>query len=125
MQLKIIDQPGCIYLKVQAERIDAAAAIQFKDLVRRALTQSPQRKIIDLEQVNFIDSRGLGALISLQKAQQNAQKNAPNLTICSLHPQVAKVFKLTRIDKVFDIYATAEAALKAASASPAFKADED
>ena len=121
MQLKIIDQPGCIYLKVQAERIDAAAAIQFKDLVRRALTQSPQRKIIDLEQVNFIDSRGLGALISLQKAQQNA----PNLAICSLHPQVAKVFKLTRMDEVFDIYATAEAALKAASASPAFKADED
>ncbi|MGB1512262.1 MAG: STAS domain-containing protein, partial [Paracoccaceae bacterium] len=124
MQLKIIDQPGCLYLKVQAERIDAAAAIQFKDLVRRALTPSPQRKIIDLEQVNFIDSTGLGALISLQKAQQkaqqNAQQNAPNLAICSLHPQVAKVFKLTRMDEVFDIYATAEAALKAASASPAF-----
>jgi len=38
---------------------------------------------------------------------------------------VAKVFKLTRMDEVFDIYATAEAALKAASAAPAFKADED
>ena len=121
MQLKIIDQPGCLYLKVQAERIDAAAAIQFKDLVRRALTQSLQQKIIDLEQVSFIDSTGLGALISLQKAQQNAAK----LTTCSLHPQVAKVFKLTRMDEVFDIYATAEAALKAASAAPAFKADED
>ena len=125
MQLKIIDQPGCLYLKVQAERIDAAAAIQFKGLVRRALTPSLQRKIIDLEQVNFIDSTGLGALISLQKTQQNAQQNAPNLAICCLHPQVAKVFKLTRMDEVFDIYATAEAALKAASASPAFKADED
>ena len=53
MQLKIIDQPGCLYLKVQAERIDAAAAIQFKDLMRRALTPSLQQKIIDLEQVNF------------------------------------------------------------------------
>ena len=42
MQLKIIDQPGCLYLKVQAERIDAAAAIQFKDLMRRALTPSLQ-----------------------------------------------------------------------------------
>lgn len=121
MQLKIIDQPGCLYLKVQAERIDAAAAIQFKDLMRWALTPSLQQKIIDLEQVNFIDSTGLGAFISLQKAQQNASK----LTICSLHPQVAKVFKLTRMDEVFDIYATAEAALKAASAAPAFKADED
>ena len=68
MQLKIIDQPGCLYLKVQAERIDAAAAIQFKDLMRRALTPSLQQKIIDLEQVNFIDSTGLGALISLQKS---------------------------------------------------------
>ena len=74
MQLKIIDQPGCLYLKVQAEPIDAAAAIQFKDLMRRALTPSLQQKIIDLEQVNFIDSTGLGALISLQKAQQNASK---------------------------------------------------
>ena len=74
MQLKIIDQPGCLYLKVQAEQIDAAAAIQFKDLMRRALTPSLQQKIIDLEQVNFIDSTGLGAFISLQKAQQNASK---------------------------------------------------
>ena len=121
MQLKIIDQSGCLYLKVQAERIDAAAAIQFKDLMRRALTPSLQQKIIDLEQINFIVSTGLGALISLQKAQQNAAK----LTICSLHPQVAKVFKLTCMNEIFDIYATAEAALKAASASPAFKADED
>ena len=123
MQLKIIDQPGCLYLKVQAEWIDAAAAIQFKNLVRRALTPSLQRKIIDLEQVNFIDSTGLGALISLQKTQQNAQQNAPNLAICSLHPKVAKIFKLTRMDEVFDIYATAEAALQVASASLAFKAD--
>lgn len=46
MQLKII-QPGCLYLKVQAERIDAATAIQFKDLVRRELTPSLQLKIID------------------------------------------------------------------------------
>ena len=44
MQLKIIDQPGCLYLKVQAEQIDAAAAIQFKDLMRRALTPSLQQK---------------------------------------------------------------------------------
>ena len=65
MQLKIIDQPGCLYLKVQAERINAAAAIQFKDLMRQTLTPSLQQKIIDLEQVNFIDSTGLGALSSL------------------------------------------------------------
>ena len=119
MQLKIIDQPGCLYLKAQAERIDAAAAIQFKDLVRRALTQSPQQKIIDLEQVNFIDSTGLGALISLQKAQQNASK----LTICSLHPQVAKVFKLTRMYEVLDIYATADAGHKSASWTASFSAE--
>ena len=73
MQLKIMDQPGCLYLNVQAERIDAAAAIQFKDLMRRALTQSLQRKIIDLERVNFINSTGLGALISLQKHSKTHQ----------------------------------------------------
>ena len=71
--------------------------------------------------MNFIDSTWLGVLISLQKAKQNAF----NLTICSLHPQVAKVFKLTHMDEAFDIYATAEAALKAASAAPTFKAGED
>ena len=85
IQLKI-NQPGCLYLKVQSERIDTAAASQFNDLVRRELT--------------------------------------PSLAICSLHPQVAKVFKLTRLEEVFDIYATAKAALKEVSASPAFKADE-
>ena len=109
MQLKIIDQPGCLYLKVQAERIDAAAAIQFKDLMRRALTPSLQQKF--------------GAWRAYQPTKSTAKRIKTYL--CSLHPQVAKVFKLTRMDEVFDIYATAEAALKAASAAPAFKADED
>ena len=73
MQLKIIDQPGCLYLKVQAERIDAAAAIQFKDLMRRALTPSLQQKIIDLEQVNLLILRSLARLSAYKKHSKTHQ----------------------------------------------------
>lgn len=92
---------------VNADRIDAAMAIRFKDDMRDATSGSPDRIILDLGQVLFIDSSGLGAIVAAMKQlDQNAQ-----LDLAGLTPTVDKVFRLTRMDTVFNLYQSLEDAL--------------
>ena len=56
--------------------------------------------IFDFSNCDFIDSTGLGALVSIYK--KCVEKNG-SLKLKSLKPEVDKLFKLTRLDKVFDI----------------------
>jgi len=94
-------------ITVQEDRIDAAAAIRFKDVVRNQIEDAPNRIILDLSQVEFIDSSGLGAIVATMKLI------GPDRTmeLAGLTPAVAKVFKLTRMDMVFKLHASLDDAL--------------
>jgi anti-sigma B factor antagonist len=89
---------------VNADRIDAMAAIQFKDSVRELLNTESERMILDLKKVDFIDSSGLGAIVALMKLL------APNckLELAGLTGTVQKVFRLTRMDSVFTLHEHAQ-----------------
>jgi anti-sigma B factor antagonist len=65
--------------------------------------------VLDLGAVSFIDSSGLGALVSSLKSMG---KNG-DLVICGAQSAVASMFKLTRMDKVFRMYPSAQEAASA------------
>ncbi len=88
-------------------RIDAAAAIQFKDAMRSLTDTSCGRVVLDLGAVDFIDSSGLGAIVAAMKQLGKHQK----LDLANLRPNVLKVFHLTRMDTVFAIHGDRDAAL--------------
>lgn len=88
-------------ITVESRRIDAAAAIRFKDLMRAETASGGGRVILDLEQVDFVDSSGLGAIVAAMK--QLAPERT--LDLSGLRPDVEKVFRLTRMDTVFTIHA--------------------
>jgi len=85
---------------VNAERIDAAIAIQFKEDMRSETESGASRVILDLSEVKFIDSSGLGAIVAAMKQLGSSRK----LDLAGLSPMVDKVFRLTRMDTVFDLY---------------------
>jgi anti-sigma B factor antagonist len=87
---------------VDQDRIDAASAIQFKDQMRQITQGAKGRVVLDLAQVAFIDSSGLGAIVAAMKALGPIQK----LELSGLTPTVKKVFRLTRMDTVFLIHET-------------------
>ncbi|MGR3436887.1 MAG: STAS domain-containing protein [Shimia sp.] len=109
MQLTTQDVGGARVVIVEDGRIDAAVAIQFKDAVRAATAGGPTRVVLDLSNVAFIDSSGLGAVVAAMKLL----KGAHTLDLAGLTPVVAKVFKLTRMDTVFAIYPDTGAATRA------------
>lgn len=84
---------------VNAERIDASVAIQFKDAMRAEADGGPGHIILDLGRVKFIDSSGLGAIVAAMKHMGNDRR----LDLAALTPDVEKVFHLTRMDTVFTI----------------------
>lgn len=92
-------------------RIDAAVAIQFKDQMRLLTRDVDGCVVLDLRRVDFVDSSGLGAIVGALK-QLGTQTR---LELASLTPNVAKVFRLTRMDTVFTIHGSADHAGQAAA----------
>lgn len=93
-------------VSVNAERIDASVAIQFKDAMRAATEDGPDHIVLDLGQVQFVDSSGLGAIVAAMKQMGKERR----LDLAALTPDVEKVFRLTRMDTIFTIHASADEA---------------
>jgi anti-sigma B factor antagonist len=91
---------------VNANRIDAAIAIQFKEDMRIETEEGPDRVILDLSSVAFIDSSGLGAIVAAMKQLDDHRR----LDLAGLTPMVEKVFRLTRMDTVFQLFASLDEA---------------
>ena len=96
-----------LVITVHEPRIDAASAIQFKDRMRALSGDAPGRIVLDLGAVGFVDSGGLGAIVSVMKQLRNGQ----NLELAALTPNVDRVFRLTRMDTVFPIHERIEDAV--------------
>lgn len=109
MELAIKNEGKHCIISVLETRIDAAAALEFKETVRREAENAPEEVILDLSQVSFIDSSGLGAIVATMKHLAPDRR----LVLAGLTPPVEKVFTLTRMDSVFNIYLTLEDALHA------------
>lgn len=92
---------GYNVLFIQEERIDAHNSGELKEAVLRLIEQGEADIIVQLAQVRFIDSSGLGALLSGYK---NAAAKSGRLAISNMQPQVLSMFELTRLNRVFDIY---------------------
>jgi len=110
MELTGDAKPGAFYVNVDAERIDAAGAIQFKDRFREVVQDSEGRIVLDLGKVEFLDSSGLGAVVAAMKLLGPGR----TLELVGLTPSVEKVFRLTRMDSVFTIHPDLASALGAA-----------
>ena len=111
MKLSHRDFDDVRVVSVTENRIDAACAIQFKDEMRHLTDTGPGRVVLDLGSVDFLDSSGLGAVVSALKAVRHGQR----LELASLNPSVERVFHLTRMDSIFRIYDTAETAVEGES----------
>ncbi|SLN59187.1 Putative anti-sigma factor antagonist [Roseivivax jejudonensis] len=97
---------GALIVRVDATRIDAASAIQFKDAMREASSGPETRILLDLSRVEFVDSSGLGAVVAAMKHLGPGRR----LDLVALQPNVDKVFRLTRMDTIFAIHADIAAA---------------
>jgi anti-sigma B factor antagonist len=102
MKLNIEKINAYTVLFIQEERIDAHNSSELKEVILHLIEQGEVNVIVQLEQVKFIDSSGLGALLSGHKS---AAAKSGKMAIVNMQQQVLSMFELTRLDRVFEIYA--------------------
>lgn len=83
---------------VQVDCIDATNAHKFKEAVASLDLAQCTKVILDVHLVKFIDSTGIGALLSLQK---RLPEGAGRLILRLPQPPVLQVIKLLRLDRIF------------------------
>jgi len=83
------------------DTLDASNAEEAKAFFRQLITSGANRMVVDLSGLGFIDSSGLGALVT---ALKTARSSGGEVRLCCLTPQVRSIFQLTRLDKVFTIH---------------------
>lgn len=91
-------------------RLDITTAWQFRLKLQEAISEETPNILVNLSEVNFIDSSGLTSLVA---GMRDADKIDGGFRICNVHPEAKLVFEVTMMDSVFEIYETEEEALAA------------
>jgi anti-sigma B factor antagonist len=99
---------GVVVAHLHGDALDASNAKDFK--AQAAPLMAPGAKLVfDLSSLKFVDSSGLGALLSCLR-QLNASGGA--LKLCSLVKPVRALFELVRMHRVFEIFNTRDEAIR-------------
>jgi len=108
MELKIRKNGDNYIIDVNGE-MDLYNSYKLKELVMKMLEKKVSRYIINLENVDYIDSSGIGALIYICST---IKKLNLKLVITNIHGSVKKVIELTKLMGYFPITPTIDEALK-------------
>mgnify|MGYP005851049177 CR=1 FL=1 len=89
--VKIIEPSGIL---------DSTQADIFRKDVDEALAGGADVLLIDLKDITFVDSSGLGVLVVVLKKVRASKKQ---MYVCSINDQVRMLFELTSMDRVFEV----------------------
>ncbi|MBD6618095.1 STAS domain-containing protein [Komarekiella sp. 'clone 1'] len=81
--------------------LDGIRGNQLRQEVSEVIKNGSDILLIDLKDVKFVDSSGLGALVS---AMQMVRKAESKLFLCSVNDQVKMLFELTKLDRIFQTF---------------------
>jgi len=95
--------------------LEGDTSLLFKEKLKSLIGDGHLHVIMDLSNVGFVDSQGLGALISCLKVLRQSEGS---LTVTNLSESVEAVLRITRLIRVFDVLPTVEDALAAATRRP-------
>ena len=109
MEIPLDHMDGVAVAAVPVDELDASNAEEFKRDMAPVL-QANTKVVLDLSQLRFVDSSGLGAILSCLR-QLSAKSG--DLKLCGMSKQVRGLFELVRMHRIFDIYGTREEAVHA------------
>ena len=100
MDITIRESGEVVIMDINGE-IDLYNAPDIKESIKAQIESGKTNIIINLDKVSYIDSSGIGVLIS---SLSNLKKAGGSLKIINVYASVRKVFELTKLTSFFDIY---------------------
>ena len=102
---------GLLIVRIKEKRLDARIAPLFMDTIRSYVDDGAKKIILNFTITDFIDSSGIGAIVSILKSMGN------NGIIAITNPSgpVLQLLEMTQMDNIFSIYTSESAAVKSLS----------
>jgi anti-sigma B factor antagonist len=111
MRIDVSTAGGATVVRPAGERLDIEVAADFRALLLSLIEQGHRRLIIDLADVGFIDSSGLGALVSALKTLKRSD-NGGDVRLARVQAPVVSLLEIIRLNRVFTTYASVEQAVQ-------------
>ena len=89
--------------------LDANTVVAFKKVAYDLVTRGSTKFVIDCTNLTFIDSMGLGVLISLLR---RVREHDGDVKVAGLSDEVKTIFEITRLHRLFDVCADSTMAIK-------------
>jgi len=111
VNISVSKHGSCTVLKLNG-RLDLNSSSRLKEQVKELASEGVVNLILDLSEVGFVNSSGLGTLVSILK---DVRLVKGQMVLCNLAQYVQEIFEITQLSHIFDIYPTEEAALESFS----------
>ena len=109
-RFQIDDATGAVVIRPKMSRVDIEVAGQFRAALLQLVEQGHRRLVVDMSEVSFIDSSGLGALVSALKALKTQERNG-DIRLASVQQPVVALLEIIRLQRVFSSYPSVDQAV--------------
>jgi anti-sigma B factor antagonist len=130
-EIEVSAANGATVVRPEGGRLDLEVAAAFRSRLQELIARGHRNLVIDLAEVSFLDSSGLGALISALKLLKTSkerrrgerrrlsrpssprrQKSRGDLRLAAAQPSVVSLLEVIRLDRVFPSYPSVDAAVR-------------
>jgi anti-sigma B factor antagonist len=101
MELTNRFQEECVIIDIAEERFEYPKTMVLKNHALKLLQEGHNHFVLNLSEVENLDSFGIAVIVSILKHCKEAKGN---LTLYGLNEQVMRLIELTHMDRVLDIW---------------------
>lgn len=110
MELRLSTEADVVVVALEGRLTGAADAARLVEAIERLVVQGRQAFLFDLEQVGWVDSTGIGALVSIF---ETVRRQGGTTRFAGLNDRLLRIMEITKLDRVLDIHSTRSEALEA------------
>ena len=110
MEIRVENVGLATVITPEIDRLDAAEAPEFKGKMVDLINQGHSNLILDLGKVAFMDSSGLGAMLSSLKT---VTASGGKMAVVGVGGRLSNLFRLTKLEKIIPVFDSTEEAIKA------------
>ncbi|MFO7768308.1 MAG: STAS domain-containing protein [bacterium] len=109
MQIRHSDKRGVAVLHLQGKIMGGPDATSLHEKLHELIEEGQLKVVVDLEDVDWMNSSGLGILIGGLSA---LRKSGGDLKLASVTEKIDEVLHITKLDRVFDVYGDIDSAVE-------------